>query len=919
MKKITLVSCAALLLASLSVLRAQTPATIVNWNFENLAIASFVPNPQPSTNNSVGAVAVSAFGMDIYNTPALGTNDPDVLLGAAGDTGVNTISNLTHTWRIRGQKAGNGWSSQAPVGTQGGSFSADTTGYTNIQVAFDWYATTQGEANLALQYTIDGLTWTNLSIVIPAGGDAGLAFVDNSGGGDANSMSSFYVSDNFKNNSQGGQDWFTNLTATVTNVLAANNPHFGIRLVNASTGASCVAAAGTALNNTSGNWRFDNIYIIGVATGAALVSPVVTPSPNATVDGLFTNTFTENPNWRTNIGSIQVNGNLLPTSVYTISPGQIVFNPANSAFLQTSGTVTFSIAATNYSADLVSQPISSGLPKSLHVSLEPNGPTANGGTLVQQVKLAMFDQYNNVSTNGTATYLAQASAGWTFGAHSTLIQPLANGLVTFTNLSAVSPATVPNATITFTALSSSGLGGLPFTTTNSTPFLIPGPQNVTFAPGYLAVEQEDLVNNNSTFSILQLNPTTANQVAPAAIFPVPATYTNGLRQSSSGSTGDLSDSQDGTLLCFTAALWQDSTLSDSTTVDPRGCGTFDFQGNYTLQASYVGLGDGTANQTRSATTLDDTTFWMGDKGGVYTNGETPLNAYIAFTAGNGNNIRELKAFGGVLYAMQQEGSTDPSAVVLNSITLPGSGNQTVEAMEGFPIDGSVLDFYLTRSGNNGAAYDTCYFIDGTNNTHGAIFKYYFTGNFDQNLGGIPVWANAGSTLGTGNGGWTTTNGGCNLCVATNVNGTVDLYYTTGSGGTAGNSVVHVVDSGAWNQPINLISTNVLYTVAGQSTLKGIAFAPLPAPGNVQTYPVGGLTNVTYSAVGPNPTVSFKFSSPAGAGVSSSFAVWGSTNLTTPLSQWKYLGHPTDTGLGVYSFTDTSGTTNALEFYQVTSP
>ena len=36
-------------------------------------------------------------------------------------------------------------------------------------------------------------------------------------------------------------------------------------MVNASTGADDIAAAGTALNNTSGNWRFDNVTISGQA------------------------------------------------------------------------------------------------------------------------------------------------------------------------------------------------------------------------------------------------------------------------------------------------------------------------------------------------------------------------------------------------------------------------------------------------------------------------------------------------------------------------------------------------------------------------------------------------------------------------------------------------------------------------------
>ena len=55
------------------------------------------------------------------------------------------------------------------------------------------------------------------------------------------------------------------MSATITDPNAANDPNFAIEMVNASTGADNVSAAGTALNNSSGNWRFDNIAISGTA------------------------------------------------------------------------------------------------------------------------------------------------------------------------------------------------------------------------------------------------------------------------------------------------------------------------------------------------------------------------------------------------------------------------------------------------------------------------------------------------------------------------------------------------------------------------------------------------------------------------------------------------------------------------------
>jgi len=835
MKKHIIVT-VALLLASLSLSRAQT--TVVQWNFENLAITNYSPNPAPSLNNCAGAVSAAALGMTNWPTTGYGTNDPDIVQGASGDTssaanGGNGITNLSKEWRIRATGAGNGWSSQAPVGTQGVQFKVDTTGFTNIIVGFDWYLTKQGEANLQLEYTMDGVTWSNLPITIPAAqSGSSLNFVDNTADTDPNSVQGYYVNCIA---TTGGQQWFSNLTATITNPAAANNPNFAIRIVNASTGTSCVNGVGTALNNSSGNWRFDNIFISGQSSGAVLTAPMITPSPIATVDAPFTNTFTDNANWRNAISGISVNGTILTNAAYAISAGQIVFTPSISSLLQTAGSITISIGATNYSPDSVVQNIAPGAAKRLVVTAQPAAPTGNGGTLVAQPALALFDQYNNVATNGTATFTATPGAGWSFGPGSGVAQTLTNGTVIFTNLSAASASAVSGAAITYTASGAVGLGGLPYTTTNSSAFNIPAPATTGFTPGNLAVEQEDVTSKNSTFSILEFSPRNSNQSSPVNIFPVPATGTNALRQSSSSSTGRLADSDDGTLLCFSAGGCGDSTVADVTTVDPRGAGTFNSQGDFVLQTTYVGLGDATANQARSAVSVDDMTWFMGDKGGVYTNNNTPDDAYIPYSVANPANVRSLKSFGGTVYVLQQEGGTDPYSTVLSILPAPAgsptpipgapaNGSQSLFPLEGFPTDGFVLDFYLLRSGNNGTIYDTAYYIDGTNSSTGAIFKYYYTGTIDPATQ-QQVWVSAGNS-------WPTPNGGDGLCAATNASGGVDLYYTTGSGGTQGNSVVMVHDSEAWNQPINLTLTNTLYALPLNSSanLKGVAFAPVPPPG-----------------------------------------------------------------------------------------
>ena len=244
--------------------------TITAWSFEDNAV-SITNTPTAST----GVGTAIALGMtNTLNAAGASTNTDDVLVGTTGtggDTGANAIADVTHEWRIRGAGGTNvnGWSSLAAIGTQGAQFSASTTGYNTINISFDWYATTQGEANLQLQYTTDGITYKNAAINIGSNASAGLTALTNNSS--VNTVNGSYISDNVKLPgvaTLAGQDWFTGLSATITDPLAANDANFAIRLVNASTGADDVSTKGTALNNTSGNWRFDNVSISGTVVAA---------------------------------------------------------------------------------------------------------------------------------------------------------------------------------------------------------------------------------------------------------------------------------------------------------------------------------------------------------------------------------------------------------------------------------------------------------------------------------------------------------------------------------------------------------------------------------------------------------------------------------------------------------------------------
>ena len=126
MKHKKIVSVAALIAAAISAAQAQT---IAAWNFQSDAAAV---NNNPTAD--IGSGTASSIGMNIYPTPNVGITQDDVLVGKSGDTGANGVANTSNTWRVRGQAgssgAANGWSSLAPIGTQGAVFAASTVGYT---------------------------------------------------------------------------------------------------------------------------------------------------------------------------------------------------------------------------------------------------------------------------------------------------------------------------------------------------------------------------------------------------------------------------------------------------------------------------------------------------------------------------------------------------------------------------------------------------------------------------------------------------------------------------------------------------------------------------------------------------------------------------------------------------------------------
>jgi hypothetical protein len=647
------------------------------------------------------------------------------------------------------------------------------------------------------------------------------------------------------------------------------------------------------------------VYLKGIefvpsGAGANLKTPpTVTPAANISVaSNFFVVTFPSSASWVAAITNILVgNTNLyvktpaFNSGITFVGPTSIKFDMTANPIYRIARSLGIVISANGYANALVNQTIAPGVATQVLLSTQPAAPTANGGTLVTNPVVFIADQYGNAASSSATTVTASPVQGtWSFGGGSGITQTIVNGVGTFTNLSATSTAAVNGATILFT-VAGSGLGQ---NTVTSSPFNIPAP-GTGFTRGNLAVFQLDVVANNSTFSILEVSPNSLNPSAKVNTFAISATGPNALRNTQSGTTGRMADNDDGTLVCFTGFEDGSSATPSENAIEPRGVGTLDPSGNYVLQTTYSGIGGGTANQTRSATSVDNSTWYIGDKGGVYTNNQSGLSPYIGGTSDK--NVRSVKSFGGAVYGLQQFSAnvvaTLLQIVPVNGQLIPGfpSSSQDYYPVDGFPQDNSTVDFYMVKSGNNGGIYDVVYYIDDSGATAGSINKYYYSG---VDIHGLPAYSPAGSVA--------TADGGDGLCAAVNTNGGFDIYYTTGAGGTPGNSLVKVHDSAPWNQTINLTSTNTLYTAGPASSLKGVAFAP-----------AGHILKSTVSG----GKITFQFTGTTGL---TNYNVLATSDLTVPRASWQVVGQAVESpaGSGNYSYTN-STPANAAQFYMIRQP
>jgi hypothetical protein len=256
--KVFLAVSSAALAAMLGAANAQA-TTITQWAFT--ATAGAPDNSPAPTTGSGTAVSLGMTNDYTYTNgegPGSTTDDDITTPGSTSEVG----------WRIRGnsntKNAGagmaNGWNNAAPNYTQGAEFEVNTAGYNNLNVSFDWFATTQGAGNLQVLYTLDANnaspTW------VPLGGDI-IANPNNWYGASTPMLNAsipvagganFAVEMVSVKPVPGDSDYSASGPGGDGNYAAASADGFG--------GAK---ATPTDLNDNSGNWSFNNITITGTA------------------------------------------------------------------------------------------------------------------------------------------------------------------------------------------------------------------------------------------------------------------------------------------------------------------------------------------------------------------------------------------------------------------------------------------------------------------------------------------------------------------------------------------------------------------------------------------------------------------------------------------------------------------------------
>ena len=241
-------------MAVLAAVPAQASSVIADWNFGTLTTTA--PYNAPAATGGSAAASSSATSLNMANSYAEASYAGSAYTFDDITSDTNSTIGNKNVWRLRGsstsatQSGANGWSINAPQYAQGAQFNATTAGYSNVVLSFNWAATAQGIANLQVQYTTNGTSWTNVGSLLTA---------------------------TIGNSSTGGSFQTDTIDFGALGITGVNNDtNFGVRLVaaynptlgNYASASSVIAGAPAAYNNSSGNWRFADVQIDGTPVSA---------------------------------------------------------------------------------------------------------------------------------------------------------------------------------------------------------------------------------------------------------------------------------------------------------------------------------------------------------------------------------------------------------------------------------------------------------------------------------------------------------------------------------------------------------------------------------------------------------------------------------------------------------------------------
>jgi hypothetical protein len=213
-----------------------------------------------------------------------------------------------------------------------------------------------------------------------------------------------------------------------------------------------------------------------------------------------------------------------------------------------------------------------------------------------------------------------------------------------------------------------------------------------------------------------------------------------------------------------------------------------------------------ANNPRSATSIDGTAFWaVGGTGGVRyaTLGSTTSSSVSTTVA----NIRDIRIFNNQLYFSSGSGTNRLAAV---GTGIPNTTGETASVLSGVSTTGSHYGFFFADLSSSVPGLDVLYIADDAV----GIQKYSLVGS---------TWVTNGSPIGTAADAYRGLTG--------TVSGAIVTLYTTRKGGSAasgGGELASVVDATGYN--VAPTATPVLLATAATNTaFRGVALTPTVTP------------------------------------------------------------------------------------------